>query len=66
MTQFPVSPQTLGVNESVGAETARVGPLSRVNHSVSLEAGRVFVRLPAVAALVGSDVAVCSDVSVEV
>lgn len=37
-----------------------------MNHPVSLETGRVFVGLPTVATLVWSDVAMCSDVSVEV
>jgi len=66
VTHLPVSPQTLGVNEGVGAETAGVRPLARVDHPVPLEAGRVFVGLPAIATLVRSDVTVCSDVSVEV
>lgn len=59
-------PQTLGINEGLGAESAGVGSLPCVNHPVALETGRVFVGLPTVATLVWSDVAMCSDVSVEV
>ena len=49
-----MSPQTLGINEGLGAESAGVGSLASVNHPVSLETGRVFVGLPTVATLVWS------------
>ena len=49
-----MSPQTLGIDEGLGAESAGVGSLPSVNHPVSLETGRVFVGLPTVATLVRS------------
>ena len=54
MGHLSVSPQTLGINEGLGAESAGVGSLASVNHPVSLETGRVFVGLPTVATLVWS------------
>ena len=54
MGHLSVSPQTLGINEGLGAESAGVGSLPSVNHPVSLETGRVFVGLPTVATLVWS------------
>jgi len=49
----PLEP--LGVDEGLGAEGAGVGPLARVDQAVAFEAGRVFVRLAAVPALVRSE-----------
>jgi len=48
-----VTSQRLGFDESLAAVLAGVWPLAGVAESVAFEAGRVFVRLAAVGAVVG-------------
>jgi hypothetical protein len=52
MNDLPVTPQSLRVDESLRTVCAGVRPLAGVPQPVSLEAGRVFVRLAAVGAMV--------------
>ena len=52
MDEFPVTSQRLRVDESLAAVLARVGPLAGVAETVTLKAGRVFVGLAAVGAVV--------------
>jgi hypothetical protein len=54
MNGLAVPLEPLRVDKGLGAEGAGVGPLARVDQAVTLEAGRVLVRLPTVRALVRS------------